>query len=80
MPDPACLNTNLVCLQKAVLCANCEVISEGLNARCGACGSQALLRLSPLVGGTIEEEPSFHLAARHANNEVVRLLQLSAAA
>jgi hypothetical protein len=26
------LNTNLVRLHKAVLCANCEVISEGLNA------------------------------------------------
>jgi hypothetical protein len=25
------LNMNLVCLQKAVLCANCEVISGALN-------------------------------------------------
>ncbi len=34
------LNTNLVRLEKAVLCANCEVISEGLNGHCAGCGSQ----------------------------------------
>ena len=37
------LNTNLVRLQKAVLCANCEVISEGQNGHCACCGSQSLL-------------------------------------
>ena len=47
------LKTNLVCLQKAVLCANCEVISEGLNGHCAACGSQSLLRLSRVLGGAI---------------------------
>jgi hypothetical protein len=51
MGTEARLNANLVCLQRAVLCANCEVISEGANGHCGACGSQALLRLSPLLGG-----------------------------
>jgi hypothetical protein len=47
-------NANLVRLQKAVLCANCDVISEGLNGHCAACGSEALLALSQLLGGTIE--------------------------
>ncbi len=56
------LNANLVCLRKAVLCANCEMISEGRNARCGACGSQALLRLSGLLGGTIEAELTYTFA------------------
>lgn len=51
-------NTNLVRLHKAVLCANCEVISEGLNGHCAACGSEALLALSRVLGGMIEfEEP-----------------------
>jgi hypothetical protein len=53
------LNTNLVRLQKAVLCANCEVISEGLNGHCAGCGSQSLLSLSRVLGGTIEPELSF---------------------
>jgi hypothetical protein len=47
-------NANLVRLQKAVLCANCEVISEGLNGHCASCGSEALLGLSKVLGGMIE--------------------------
>lgn len=56
-------NTNLVRLRTAVLCANCEVISEGLNGHCAGCGSQSLLSLSRVLGGTIESEPSFVFAA-----------------
>jgi hypothetical protein len=56
------LDTNLVRLQSAVLCANCEVISEGLNGHCAACGSQSLLRLSRVLGGTIESALSFGVA------------------
>jgi hypothetical protein len=52
-------NANLVCLQKAVLCANCEVISEGLNGHCAACGSEALLSLHRLLGGAIEGDLTF---------------------
>jgi hypothetical protein len=74
------LNTNLVRLEKAVLCANCEVISEGLNGHCAGCGSQSLLRLSPVLGGTIESELSFGVAtSRHAVRDVP-LRSLSAAA
>jgi hypothetical protein len=56
------LNANLVRLQKAVLCANCDIISEGLNGYCAACGSQSLLRLSGLLGGTIQSEPALSRA------------------
>ncbi len=57
------LNPNLVRLQTAVLCANCEVISEGTNGHCGACGSQALLSLSRILGGTAAAPMSFHFGA-----------------
>jgi hypothetical protein len=57
------LNANLVCLRQAVLCANCDVISDGLNGHCGACGSQALLSLSRLLG-SIDGE-SFSSTAAH---------------
>jgi hypothetical protein len=46
-------DANLVRLLRAVLCANCEVISEGKNGHCAGCGSQALLSLSKLLGGSI---------------------------
>ena len=53
------LHTDLVRLKKAVLCANCEVISEGLNGHCAACGSEALLRLHDLLGGTADADLTF---------------------
>lgn len=59
MAAQAWLHTDIVRLKKAVLCANCEVISEGLNGHCAACGSEALLRLHELLGGTADEELSF---------------------
>ena len=75
------LDTNLVRLQKAVLCANCEVISEGLNGHCAGCGSQSLLGLSRVLGGTIESELSFAFATcAHAVTDDVRVCSLSAAA
>jgi hypothetical protein len=74
------LNTNLVRLQRAVLCANCEVISEGLNGHCAGCGSQSLLRLSRILGGTIEWELSFGPATSADASDDVRVYSLSAAA
>lgn len=55
------LNADLICLRKAVLCANCDVISDGANGHCVACGSQALLSLSRLLGGAIDTEMSLPL-------------------
>jgi hypothetical protein len=63
MKTPVSPNTNLVRLRTAVLCANCEVISEGSNGHCAGCGSQSLLSLSRVLGGTVESEPSFVFAA-----------------
>jgi hypothetical protein len=62
MTSEAWLHTNLVRLHRAVLCANCELISEGLNGHCAACGSQSLLSLSRLLGETIEPEMPFAFA------------------
>ena len=66
MTDQPWRNTNLVHLQKAVLCANCEVISEGLNGHCAGCGSQSLLGLSRVLGGKIKPELSVGLATHAA--------------
>ena len=75
------LNANLVSLHKAVLCADCEVISEGLNGRCTGCGSQSLLRVSTVLGGTIESKQSsgFPKLVRVADDDR-RLRSLCAAA
>ncbi len=80
MTDQAWRNANLVRLRKAVLCANCEVISEGLNGHCAGCGSQSLLGLSSVLGGTIEPELSFSFADSTQASEDVRVCSLAAAA
>jgi hypothetical protein len=72
------IDTNLVRLQSAVLCANCEVISEGLNGHCAGCGSQSLLSLSRVLGGPIEAELSIGLEAPAVSD--VCVYSLSAAA
>jgi hypothetical protein len=75
------LNTNLVRLHKAVLCANCEVVSEGLNGHCDGCGSQSLLRLSTVLGGTIDSKLSVVFAtSAHDVGDDVCVRSLSAAA
>jgi hypothetical protein len=75
------LNTNLVRLHKAVLCANCEAISEGLNGHCAGCGSQSLLRLSTVLGGTIDSKLSVVFAmSAHDVGDDVGVRSLSAAA
>ncbi len=53
---------NLIRLQSAVLCANCEVVSEGTNGHCAACGSQALLSLSRILGGPLTTPMPFDFA------------------
>ena len=62
MASQLCFNANLVRLQEAVLCANCEMISEGSNGHCACCGSQSLLSLSKVLGVTINSEFSFSVA------------------
>ena len=80
MTDQTWRNANLVRLRKAVLCANCEVISEALNGHCAGCGSQSLLGLSSVLGGTIEPELSFSVANSAHASEDVHVCSLAAAA
>jgi hypothetical protein len=41
---------NSVPLEEAVLCADCEVISDSNGEVCGACGSRSLLSLGRVLG------------------------------
>jgi hypothetical protein len=80
MTSQVWLDMNLVRLQKAVLCANCEVISEGFNGHCAGCGSQSLLCLSRVLGGTIQSELTFGVAAAHGVGDHRCVSSLAAAA
>jgi hypothetical protein len=44
---------NAVWLRNAVLCADCEVISDSPHDTCRICGSRSLLSLSGVLGGAL---------------------------
>ena len=47
---------NSVALLEAVLCADCEIISNSGGESCEVCGSRSLLSLGRVLGGCIECE------------------------
>jgi hypothetical protein len=46
-------DVNAVWLRNAVLCADCEVISDSPHDTCRVCGSHSLLSLSCVLGGVL---------------------------
>jgi hypothetical protein len=50
------LELGSVPLLEAVLCADCEIISNSAGDACEICGSHSLLSLGRLLGGCIEGE------------------------
>ena len=47
---------NTIHILNAVLCADCDVISDSAGDACVVCGSRSLLSLGRVLGGTIGEE------------------------
>lgn len=47
---------NAVPLQNAVLCADCEVISDSAGDACSVCGSHSLISLGRVLGGSVGDE------------------------
>jgi hypothetical protein len=47
---------NTVPLLQAVLCADCEVISDSVGEICAVCGSRSLLSLGRILGGSVGDE------------------------
>jgi hypothetical protein len=47
------MDVNAVWLRNAVLCADCEVITDSPHDSCGVCGSRSLLSLSSALGGAL---------------------------
>ncbi len=56
MDDSALQDLNFVPLQSAVLCADCEIITENRGGHCRVCGGRALLSMARVLGGPVGEE------------------------
>jgi GAF domain-containing protein len=67
-------DVSFVRLQAAVFCAECELISQNNTVNCLACGSQALLNLSRLMGGSLLHQSTANLIQDAALDRVVHEL------
>jgi putative methionine-R-sulfoxide reductase with GAF domain len=65
---------NFLSLQTAVFCVECELISKNTTSGCLACGSQALLSLSRLLGGSLRNQQTAHLIVDSELDRLVREL------
>ncbi len=63
---------HFVSLPTAVFCAQCELISQNNTQYCLACGSQALLSLSRLLGGSLHGQNTARVIADAELDTLVR--------
>ena len=65
-------NAHFLSLETAVFCAACELISENNTPYCLACGSQAMLSLSRVLGGSLKGKETAHLIVDAELDQLVR--------
>lgn len=59
-------------LQSATFCVQCELISTNRRSYCLACGSQALIGLSRVLGGSLRHQQTAHLITDVELDNLVR--------
>jgi len=65
-------DVSFVPLQSATFCVQCELISASTKPFCLACGSNALLGLSRVLGGSLRHQQTAHLITDIELNNLVR--------
>jgi putative methionine-R-sulfoxide reductase with GAF domain len=65
-------DVNFVPLQSATFCIQCELISANNRPQCLACGSQSLVSLSRVLGGSLLHEQTAHLITDCELDSLVR--------
>jgi GAF domain-containing protein len=65
---------NFISLPTAVFCVECELISHNNTPNCFACGSQTILSLSRILGGTMRGQQTAHLIEDAELDQLVREL------
>ena len=58
---------NAVALQKAVLCAECDVVSDSPHDTCMVCGSRSLLNIARMFGGNLPEKRASLISSEPAD-------------
>ncbi len=61
-------------LLNAILCADCECISESRHDVCGVCGGRSLVNLGRLLGSAAQNEPEVDLTDPLISRELETLV------
>lgn len=62
---------NAVALQNAVVCAQCEVVSDSPHDTCLVCGSRSLFNIARIFGGKLPKQRSTVVASAPEKAEAV---------
>ena len=65
---------NAVALQNAVLCAECDVVSDSPHDRCLVCGSRSLFNIARMLGGRLPRERAALIRPSQADSEKTELV------
>jgi hypothetical protein len=60
---PAGRFLNAVALRNAVLCAECDVVSDSPHDRCLVCGSPSLVNIARMFGGNLPQDRAALIAS-----------------
>jgi len=67
-------DVSFISLQSAVFCVQCELLSQNNTPHCLACGSNAVLSLSRVLGGSLRGQQTAHLIEDAELDRLVRSL------
>lgn len=56
IPAERAWTLNAISLKKAVLCADCDVLSDSPHDQCLVCGSRSLFNVARIFGGTLPNQ------------------------
>ena len=68
---------NAVALQNAVLCAECDVVSDSPHDRCLVCGSRSLLNIARMFGGNLPQNRAVLIPSETAERQREIVLSFS---
>ena len=60
---------NAVALQNAVLCAECDVVSDSPHDRCLVCGSRSLFNIARMFGGNLSQNRAVLIPAEASERQ-----------
>ena len=65
---------NAITLQNAVLCAECDVVSDSPHDQCMVCGSRSLFNIARMLGGNLPGQRAALIRPSQVDSEKTELV------